>query len=222
VLASSDNGGAAFLWDGATGKLRLKLPSGHVSALRDYPHLAWSPDGKVLAIAGGRAPVHLVAVETGALRATLTDTAGAITAFAWDADAPLLVALDRAGTLRLWDTQALQSLRTIDLPAAARQHADFAPHGLLLASTFAGTTLRLFESQTAMPRGTAVVLRSTDGYGDLVFGRDGHYRAAPEELEQKLIYVAETADAVEVLNPEAFQKRFGWTNDPEKARLAGR
>jgi len=50
---------------------------------------------------------------------------------------------------------------------------------------------------------------------------EGHYRASPN-VEREIRYVVRTKDGQETLTPEEFQKRFNWTNDPDKVRLTAK
>ena len=43
--------------------------------------------------------------------------------------------------------------------------------------------------------------------------------AISAEAGRHLVYVVETADGQEFLKPAEFEKKYGWTNDPEKVRL---
>jgi hypothetical protein len=49
----------------------------------------------------------------------------------------------------------------------------------------------------------------------------GHYRRSAG-IEQDLVYVPDTSDALELLDAKAFTQKFKWKNDPDKVRLADR
>ena len=50
---------------------------------------------------------------------------------------------------------------------------------------------------------------------------DGHYRGS-DGIEQHLVYIALTKDGhQETYSPTDFATKFGWKNDPTKARLLG-
>jgi hypothetical protein len=47
----------------------------------------------------------------------------------------------------------------------------------------------------------------------------GHY-AGPKNIEDHLVYVAQTESGEHItLTPVEFEKKYGWKNDPKKARL---
>ncbi|WP_020470120.1 protein kinase domain-containing protein [Zavarzinella formosa] len=53
----------------------------------------------------------------------------------------------------------------------------------------------------------------------LCVGPDGHYRGS-KGVESQIIYVAQLEDGSnQIFTPEEFAKKFGWKNDPAKARL---
>ena len=53
----------------------------------------------------------------------------------------------------------------------------------------------------------------------LAVGPDGHY-VGSREIAEHIVYVAQTEEGHHItLPPAEFQKRYGWQNDPKKARL---
>ena len=53
----------------------------------------------------------------------------------------------------------------------------------------------------------------------LCVGPDGHYRGS-KGVESQIVYVAQLEDGSnQIFTPEEFAKKFGWKNDPAKARL---
>jgi WD40 repeat protein len=91
-------GGQVELVDLASGVIRQVAP-----APRD-PHLAFSPDGRWLAI--GPAPLALLEVESGAVRFdAASDTFQAVDALALSPDGLQLAILDDRGRLALWDLE---------------------------------------------------------------------------------------------------------------------
>jgi hypothetical protein len=48
---------------------------------------------------------------------------------------------------------------------------------------------------------------------------DGHYGGSPQ-IDRQLVIVVLTEDGrQETLTPVEFEKKYGWKNDPERARL---
>jgi hypothetical protein len=47
---------------------------------------------------------------------------------------------------------------------------------------------------------------------------DGHYRGALG-VEKGIVYVVQTEAGQELLDPDEFEKKYGWKNDPQRVRL---
>jgi len=59
---------------------------------------------------------------------------------------------------------------------------------------------------------------TADPVQHVAIGGDGHYRTDGEAWRH-LDYVVQTEGGQETLNPEKFEKKYGWKNDPEKVQL---
>lgn len=76
---------------------------------------------------------------------------------------------------------------------------------------------RGYDISTKQPLGVLVPFIMDDQW--LVVGPDGHYRGS-KEIEEHIVYVAQIDAGHNItLSPAEFQKRYGWKNDPAKARL---
>ena len=75
--------------------------------------------------------------------------------------------------------------------------------------------MRLSETTTGRPLGTVILLNQ----GWVVLSEDGHYRCENKTVEDELVYVVQTEQGQQTLTPPEFAERFGWKNDPEKAKL---
>jgi WD40 repeat protein len=201
------------LWDVVKGKEKWR--GRHDGAV---VHLTFSrkPSGQeaLLASASTDTTVRLWQARTGKLLQTLAHE-GPVQRAAWLPDGRTLASLDAGRRLRLWDAPEGQLLRSV--PGVAR-HGQFSADGKWLAAGMPSDqslSLRFFDTATGLPGGTLVLLQPNQ---PLVVSADGHYLAAPE-TEQELVCVVETEAGQETMRPAELAKRFGWKNDPAKARL---
>jgi hypothetical protein len=84
--------------------------------------------------------------------------------------------------------------------------------------TGCGGWVRVWDAATFPPRPWLTYLPMGEA-GGLCVNANGHFAAAGGvDPEKDLVYVVETAQAVETLKPSEFAARYGWKNDPAKAR----
>jgi hypothetical protein len=86
--------------------------------------------------------------------------------------------------------------------------------------TCSGGWLRVWDATAFPPRPWLTYLPVGEA-GGLCVNANGHFAVAGGvDPEKDLAYVVETAQAVETLKPSEFAARYGWKNDPAKARPA--
>jgi WD40 repeat protein len=206
---------AVHLWEAATGKELRTFPVGH-----EHSDLAFGPDGKTLAVDSydnNGAALQLWDVDSGRLLRTLPEPLYGSKGLAWLPDGKTLVAQHEVSfwsdkpELAFWDTGTGRR-RTVPLPADGA----LSPDRRFLAST-AANPARLWEVDGGRPLGALLLLRDS---GWLALGPGGHYHASPGAGREP-VYVVQTDQGQEALPPEEFAKKYGWTNDPERARLPG-
>jgi WD40 repeat protein len=114
TLAGADYQGNVILWDTASAKVRTTLTQ---EDQRRVSSLAFSPDGKSLAVALGDRPGHdhepgLIVLwdpATGQRRHTLTGHTNAVLSVAFSPDGKLLASGSSDHTVRLWDMTTAQA-----------------------------------------------------------------------------------------------------------------
>jgi len=168
TVASGDRYFNIALWDVATGRL-LRTLEGHaayayaaIPSHRIGSHLAFSPDGSLLATGGGsikksgflgdmlrmgigkwQSPVDVFDVESGRLLHTLAGHRGstAVYCVAFTPDGSILAS--GGDGIRLWDVPSRRLLRT--LKCRWVMSVAFSPDGRLLASNGDGDSIELWE-----------------------------------------------------------------------------
>ena len=137
----------ASVWSGTFGQSRLGI-------------LTFSPDGRVLAVAGRDSTISLIDAATGIRSTVLQGQQGAILDLAWAADGSAIGAASNSGDIRLWRRpfQTTQRLLTMaktdseDLPKTSTADVCVSTDGRLLAVGNGRATVRLFDVETLTTR----------------------------------------------------------------------
>ena len=150
-LASGGYDGSVRVWDVASGKAlavpaRAPAPANAPAAeLPAVTALAFSPDGKALAVGCGNAQLLLFSAADGKFIRALAGHTSAITGLTFHPSGTLLASASKDRTLRLWSAANGQALKVLEGHAAWVQGVAFVARGTRLASAGADGTLRLWE-----------------------------------------------------------------------------
>jgi WD40 repeat protein len=117
-------GSAAQVWDLSSQTVCLTLPRAR--------SVAFSPDGKVLAVAAEQ--VRLLDMDTLQARKTLKDTGEGVTALAFSPDGSVLATGDFNGALRTWETASGELRGSVTAHAHKVHTVAFLPDGKALIS----------------------------------------------------------------------------------------
>lgn len=170
TLASAGYDPTINVWDVATGRVRLSLPS-EADILTGTASVAFAPDGRILATSGGN-DVRLWAVATGQAVRRLTGHSKSVGAIAFAPDGRLLASAGSDHTVKLWDVATGREVRTLTGHTAGVRSVAFAPDGRTLASG-GGTVL-------------TYTVRLVDGRNELravAFNRDNSAQSHPATAE---------------------------------------
>jgi WD40 repeat protein len=144
---------------------------------RDFPEpvlsIAFSPDGRTLAVGGGSGTpplgtIHLLDTATGRrVRSLMGHVSGVFVAFSPDGKMLASVSWDATGAL--WDLATGQRVRTLKSPMLLTSVA-FSPDGRRLATGDADGTVRLWDVATGRE---VLMFRELTGDTTVAFSRDG-------------------------------------------------
>ncbi|HMC88101.1 MAG TPA: hypothetical protein VKI17_01070, partial [Gemmataceae bacterium] len=133
-------------------------------------HVAFSPDGKVLASAAGMldraGEVTLWDMVSGEAKLHLELTPGTVYAVAFSPDGALLATAHEDDMVRLWDTTNGRQVRTLSGHTDRVCAVLFSPDGKSLASNSRDYSVRLWDLASGRQRWVA------SGFGQMAFSRD--------------------------------------------------
>ena len=187
--------GEASIIDAGSGKtlLRLPNPGGDLQ-----PDGAWSPDGKVVALALGTGAGAVTAWDsrTGRLVRTFPFPPDGVFALAFSPDGSRLVAGGGGTTGKLWDFASGRVLATLSGHQDTLSNVSFSPDGKWLATTSFDGTVKLWDGRTG--RALATVQGTSSGaLWDVAFSNDGEHFATADD--DGTVKVWDTSTGMELL-----------------------
>jgi RNA polymerase sigma factor (sigma-70 family) len=199
-LASAGLDGTVQLWDVANARVFWRFEQGNKQAgpviqnKRDLDRpgrgtsVAFSPDGKVLAIAAQTGQVLLLDAATGkAVRVLGTGQSGNARSFVFAFDGRTLAVSDgNSGLIRLWDATTGKEIGALNEPAVPVLSLAFAPDGKLLASVGGDGTIRLWalkKGQLSLSHNEVGRTPDSDRLGQLVHELGRSNRSLEQQID---------------------------------------
>ena len=203
-LASGDQEHTVLVGPGDTDKLQSIAASFPVAAL------AWTPNGKMLAVGLATGNVEVFA-PTGGKALQTYERGGSppqVSALAWSPDSNTLLAGRGNHTAQVWPANSTTA--TFDLQCMAPvTHVEWSPAGRSMILSESDRSVRVFDLANGHLRSTIVA----DSKQLATVSAAGHYRVA-DEATCELIYVVQTAKGQETLTPKEFVAKYKFRNNP--------
>lgn len=212
VLASADSQ-AVQLWKTDTWKTAQKL-----EIFSPIHAIAWTRDSKWLATGDDSETIRIWSVVTAKQRIALERPQGpnAVLSLAWSPDGKMLASGRAAYRMQLWDTGATKLLH--DGAGWSPVHrVTWSQTGTTVAGCNATSTVRFWNATTGQPRAVLVA----DDEWLAVLNAQGHLGVTPQ-VKAGLVYIVQTDEAQELLDPREFTTKYRWKNLPPFRELSGK
>ena len=147
LLALVDGVGHLDVWDVTTG--RLVGPEVSFGTITNLGPLAFSPDGKYLAVANtaNEGQVSILQIPSEQVVSELTDHTRQVNGIAYSPDGRLLATASLDGTARIWDARTALPLRVINHPDGVN-NVMFSPNSVQVATLDLAGVLRVWDACT--------------------------------------------------------------------------
>ena len=161
LLASACDDDTVKFWDPATGRLRrtMRGERNNVAARGrsyDVEALAFSHDGKQLALGCADGSVELWDPATGEIRATLSGVSGRIRSVAFGRDARRVFSGGDDRTISVWDSVAREELLILRGHEDGVRAVTVSPDGRTVATASLDGTIKLWETAPSSSGGRAL------------------------------------------------------------------
>ncbi|MER6011709.1 nSTAND1 domain-containing NTPase [Streptomyces bluensis] len=129
----------------ASSHLRTQL-DGHTDVVR---HIAWSPDGCLLATASRDGTARVFDARSGRSLHVLPSGGTMVEGVAWSPDSAQVATVGRDHVVRIWDATSGEPLRLLTGATDTGRQVAWSPDGRWIAATSRDQTVRVWDAETA-------------------------------------------------------------------------
>lgn len=181
-ILAIDHGTNISLWDTSLGRRKRESICTFVPASHSYPALAFSPNGRILAV--NRLNVMLVDTITGNTMELPDTHEGRVTAVAISPDGKTIATGSEDNTAKMWSAASRVELATLKGHKDFVYAVAFSPDGKVIATGSGDKTVKLWE--VASRRELTTLKGHTAAVTSVAFSPDGKVIATASENELKL------------------------------------
>ena len=182
---TGDETGRVWTWDlGARAKVQALDRQTYAS----ITSVAFSPDGKLIAITGSERVVLVIGADSGSEAARLSPDVVSNFAAAFSPDGSVLVTAGDDARVRLWDTKTWKQLRVLEGHDGSVRCVAFSPDGKRVASGSNDTTARVWD--VAGGSSIAELKGQTGAVTAVSFSPDGKQLATASHDRTGLVWTA--------------------------------
>lgn len=182
-------------------KPELVIQTGHTSAVSS---VAFSPDGKTLASAGGESTIKLWNIETGQQRKSLEGHTNSVRSVAFSPDGKTLVSGSRDNIIKLWNVESGQLFKTLEGHTSSVKSVAFSPYGNYFISGSLDGTVRLWDLKGNKSVSTLTSLNKEDW---VVTTLDTSFDASAEALKLMHFIVSDAKFGFEVITLDQLKSK---------------
>ncbi len=179
--------------------------------------IGWSPDSKLVVIYAAGLTFGLDLTRDKAQWVQLLPPGKRWVLPQWSPDGKKIVCLE-GDTLEVRDAAMRELLHRLEvnLEVGFVTYSSWSPDSKILVYCARDGSMRFWDIEKGEPAGVRLELI---GRRYVVLSPDGHFAGTPQ-IERQLVIVVLTDDGrQEMLTPAEFEQKYGWKNDPDKARL---